>query len=349
MYPFNDEQDNFMPYVRRRGIFASPDIKPSFDFDIPSAIEEENKPSELAPASSFEDIYRKVSEMMKPGPAATRYRQFLETEQPVREQFKPTKMQRLASVLTGVSEGLQRGGPTGFAAGQSVLDEPYRTALENYKLQSDRLAKSANIESLQQKEETKVFWDALRDELDRKKLEEESRLHTSQIRKNEAQAEHYGRPSLSGSTWTNTESGIRQGVQYNPETKRFETVNFGLAGPTREQRILEAGQLAAARAGATDPIIRKRMADQNAFAWALRKLGIQGQKDIRLTPPAITPTTTERTQVEIPGGVRTTTNRFATPETVWMRDPNGKEGPVPLDQKDAALAEGYVEVPKKKK
>lgn len=79
------------------------------------------------------------------GPATANYRQFLEQGAPTRDQFQPSKIDRLGAVLTGVAAGAKGG--NGFGAAQNQLDEPYNQAYGDYAAKAGLLEKGAGLEA----------------------------------------------------------------------------------------------------------------------------------------------------------------------------------------------------------
>lgn len=80
------------------------------------------------------------------GPASKAYRDFLGQPIPSRYDFAPSKLDRLGAILSGVSAGITQGGPAGMEAGQSALERPYRTALQDYSLRGGQLGEAARAE-----------------------------------------------------------------------------------------------------------------------------------------------------------------------------------------------------------
>lgn len=97
--------------------------------------------------SKFSRTYADLADE-KGGPAYQKYTDFLNSQNPSREdpKLQPGKMQKLSAMLVGMGEGEQHGGAAGVKSANSILDDKYNQAMEDYKLQSDKLATSAGIE-----------------------------------------------------------------------------------------------------------------------------------------------------------------------------------------------------------
>lgn len=97
--------------------------------------------------SKFSKTYSDLADE-KGGPAYQKYTDFLNSQNPSRDdpRYKPGKMDRVAAILAGVSEGARHGGAAGYKAAGDILDDKYNEAQKDYKLQGDKLATSAGIE-----------------------------------------------------------------------------------------------------------------------------------------------------------------------------------------------------------
>ncbi len=94
-----------------------------------------------------EDLYGSMFDMYnRPSPAMEQFKAHI-ANMPDRSQFKTGIGGRIAAGLIGASEGLSRGGGAGFQAAQQYLDQPYQTALDDYKLKGSSLGTLADIEA----------------------------------------------------------------------------------------------------------------------------------------------------------------------------------------------------------
>jgi hypothetical protein len=271
MFPFNQDDDLGI-YSRRKSIFDSPDYKWTPNLDIsgaldnnttPSAQEEENSPFDIN--RGFGDIYKSLSQIGT-GPVQTRYRQFLE-QLPQREQFPPTKTQRLASILTGVSEGLARGGPTGYTAARQVLDEPYRTALENYKVQADKLGEAARVENQSEHNKLMLLWDQWRQQQAaevEKRRQQESEVHQGLWK---AQTRNLLQPKPVGSPHVDTISGrVTVTVRDSSAPGGYRLLDVGQAGGGMADKLDYDIKRAVGIAKGVQPFMLQRYAAQGAEA-----------------------------------------------------------------------------------
>jgi len=126
----------FQPYTPPQNKFRN------ISFGAEDAMER-NTPTPTTQPRGLEDIYSEV--LNRPdGPATTSYRNFLAEGQPNREDFKPTKMNRLAAILSGVAAGAS--GDNGFNAARNVIDRPYLEALAMRNNKLGDLKSAADLE-----------------------------------------------------------------------------------------------------------------------------------------------------------------------------------------------------------
>lgn len=243
-------------YFRRRNLlspFGNSGFTPSFQFQFPDPADMDNQSSPPPPRSvDMSDLYGKLMGM-EAGPAQQKYRQFLDEQTPNRDDYKPTKMNRLAAMLTGVSEGIARGGATGYGAARRVLEEPYSRAVADYNTKGDKLSKAAELEEKNIGNRVKVLWDTLRYNQDANRLDEAKRLNDARIKDYDARAAERGKPKLMNS-YTDPSSGIRRGVfsdSANPQG--FRIMDLGKGGFTPEEQVTLAGKKAGAESTATLP------------------------------------------------------------------------------------------------
>lgn len=74
------------------------------------------------------------------GPITSRYRQFLETEPPTRENYKPKVLERIGAALSSIGSG------GGYAGTRDILDRKYQRALLERQLRSKELSEGAQLE-----------------------------------------------------------------------------------------------------------------------------------------------------------------------------------------------------------
>lgn len=236
----------FEDYLRRVNLFGNKTHRPSFQFQFPDQEEQQPPSRELG----FPDVYRSVMEQ-EPGPAQQKYRQFLDEEIPSRENFKPSKMNRLAAMLSGISEGMQGG--DGYGAARKVLDDPYKRAIDDFKLRGDKYVKAAELEEKNVGNRVKTLWDTLRYNQDMNQQLETKRLNDARINNYQSQATARGKPKLINS-FTEGTSGIRKGVFDDPNSPNgYKVIDLGKAGMSTPEQIDFAGKKAGAESTATLP------------------------------------------------------------------------------------------------
>lgn len=165
-------------FARRNSLFnpvTQPGINPSALQITPDMIAQSGQPvgqqdqqDQLAPPvrpqQNLTDVY---SGMMNApsGPANQRYKDFLGTPAPKRDDYQPGKMNRLAAVLSGISAGAQGG--NGFKAANDVLDDPFNEATADYKNQASRLSEGAGQEDKETNNKVKTYRDFVTDQHNR--------------------------------------------------------------------------------------------------------------------------------------------------------------------------------------
>lgn len=112
--------------------------------NIPTTSPDE-MPGRASLSSRFGEAYKMASEMPT-GPNNKAYSNFLEHGAPNRADYKPGKLNRLAAILGGASEGYRKGPGAGANFADSMLDKPYNEALASNEMQGRRLAAGATLE-----------------------------------------------------------------------------------------------------------------------------------------------------------------------------------------------------------
>jgi len=264
MYPFS-EQDDLPLYARRRSIFDNPNQPWSpnlFQGMTPPDITA-NPTSVGGGGNDFASLYKQISSQPE-GPAQSRYRQFLDTNLPSKEdrQFRPGVTDRIAAILSGLSTGITKGAGEGYATAQNILDQPYKEATERYKLQGGRFGEAARIEQENELNRVKLIRDM---------LESNDRQANTARQAREAidRSQHWQRQDKTGESRAaregfhfnvNALTGNLEGVRANPQAVNgIEKLDFGKAGQTPEEKITTHGRMAGAAAEATLPIDLKKI------------------------------------------------------------------------------------------
>lgn len=102
-----------------------PTRRPNVDFDFGASTAMDR--NRMLPQQE-EDPYAGLMNLQD-GPAKKAYKDFLAEPDPRKEDFKPTKMNRLAAILSGASDGMRRGAGAGFETAQGILNRPYDEAM----------------------------------------------------------------------------------------------------------------------------------------------------------------------------------------------------------------------------
>jgi hypothetical protein len=93
---------------------------------------------------NFGDVYNGLANQAN-GPAMSAYMQYLQTGAPKEENYKPSKMRRLAAALSGAAVGF-RDPAGGIAAAQSINNIPYEQELRKHDTREKQLRAAAGIE-----------------------------------------------------------------------------------------------------------------------------------------------------------------------------------------------------------
>lgn len=112
-------------------------------FGDESESDQANAQAKSGVTNRFNEIFNAARDVPE-GPANTNYRKFLENEMPVRE--PPGKINRLAAILGGASEGFQRGASAGIRTAQDTLEAPYERKLRDYTVKGRALQGAAALE-----------------------------------------------------------------------------------------------------------------------------------------------------------------------------------------------------------
>lgn len=193
-------------YLRRNSLFSpvqpSTGVNPNALSVTPDMMNQSGQPQQqnytppLQPPnpSTLTDAYREMMQAQS-GPSNQRYKDFLGEGMPQREDFKPSKMNRLTAVLAGASDGIQRGGGEGYKTAQGILDEPYNEAIGDYKNKASRLEAGANLEDKETNNKVKTYRDYVTDQQNKRRddialqtLAETSRVNNGRLKNWESEA-----------------------------------------------------------------------------------------------------------------------------------------------------------------
>jgi len=182
------------------------------------------------------------------GPATKAFRDFLATSVPSREQFKPSKTQRLAAILSGLGAGI-RNPSAGPQAAYDVLDRPYQQEMERFQLRGEQLAKAADLEQRTSATGLRNFIDVSRLTKD---LQTENRLQgtaEAQMKNYQSLIDERGRRLITEG-WSprlNEMTGVLEYHRINPITGQPETRGGNKIGQSIEEEtkseIGKAGRL----------------------------------------------------------------------------------------------------------
>lgn len=269
-------------YLRGRSIFNQPQqsvipARRPFNFDQPEEPQSQLQPQgQDTSRPSMMDVFNQINNAPV-GPSQQKYRDLLES-QPNREDFKPGKMQRLASILSGASEGIRHGAATGYKTGTGIMDEPYNEAMDDYKFKADRLGKASDLEEKTRLNNVKTYRDFITDEQNQRESARKAKLDESTISSNNARANNY---KNQGWTKTNNAStGVEEYTRINPDTHELETKPIGKMGLTPTEQTSNAIAKEKGIEGIRQPGRMAVAAVRGANAVAAQKAKFEGIKGI---------------------------------------------------------------------
>lgn len=244
-------------YMRRRSVFSPPvnpaETYPPFDFRAAANAQGQNAEDDKLtvpqdkPASRFSSLYADLADETG-GPAQKKYADFLNTG-PNRDDYKPTKVNRLAAILAGVSDGVKHGGGAGYKTATDILDQPYNEAQTDYDTQAKKLAAGANIEEKDMGRRVKLYQDMTQAERDKAKDTETNRHNLATEGNSKLRAERTG---LHYSDITDPNTGHRKTTVIGPDAKTIGNIDLGKGALTPQEQIKEAGDKAGAAFNSTE-------------------------------------------------------------------------------------------------
>lgn len=138
--------------LRRKRMFEPQTFQQSQD-PVSQSLDEEtsddgqdNEVGTPIPKSRFAQLFGDMQDTPQ-GPSEKAYSDFLAKGIPNERDYKPGKINRLAAILGGASEGGLRGAGAGIKTASEILDKPYQEGLQRHQLQGQQLEKAAEIES----------------------------------------------------------------------------------------------------------------------------------------------------------------------------------------------------------
>lgn len=237
-------------YLRRRSLFDNSDgdaIGNYSRFEMPDY----ESPSLEQPRddeSRFSRLYDAINRQQS-GPAQSAYKQYLES-MPDREQFKPGKGRKIAALLGGLGEAFLSHSPSrSIATARDIMDRPYNTAVENFRMKEGRYKTAAELEEKDNSNKIKTIRDIMEDEARTAREKREQEVATARIEDFKSRARQREQPKFN--FFNDSTTGTHKAAAYNPQTKQFETQEIGKVGPTADEQIEIEGKKAGARFRAT--------------------------------------------------------------------------------------------------
>lgn len=226
---------------------------PPFDFDAanqvqnPPDITEEEPQDQPANSGRLADLYKQITSA-NAGPAQKKYQDFLDTAEPDRANFKPSKMGRLSAMLAGASEGIKNGGAAGYATSRGIIDEPYQQELGRYNNQGKKLQEAATLEDKDITNRVNTYKTILADDKDQATRAELKRVNDARIRNYDSQSANRG---IHYEKLTNPNDGHVTSVKLGPDGSKTN-VDLGIGAFTPDELTKNAGAKAGAESTATE-------------------------------------------------------------------------------------------------
>jgi hypothetical protein len=240
-------------FGRRRSLFDQPQEGfqyPPFDFNQAATDQGQNvvdNPLESQPSptsgSRFSQVYADLADE-KGGPAQQKYTNFLDTG-PKREDYKPGKLNRLAAILGGISEGQLHGGAAGYKTSTGILDDSYNEAQKDWSTQADKLKEASGIEEKDMGRRVGILKDIIQEDRNRQSLDEIRNYHQGRL-KNDADANKTR--GIQYSDITDPTTGMKATYKLFPDGRR-EKIDLGKGAQTVDEKVDEAKK----KYGATVP------------------------------------------------------------------------------------------------
>lgn len=208
-------------YLKRRSIFDAPQASTGIrNFQFPDP-----EPQPQPQPDDLTSTYGKIAGM-ETGPAQQKYRSFIDSAMPNRADYEhPGKMARLGAILSGVGESVKNSPAAGFKTTKAILDDPYNTAMDDFKMQAAKLGESANLEEKDINNRVKTYRDWVQDQRNAKEDARHKILDDNTIANTQSQIKDRDRRAAQDG-WTKTtdkntgiESYTRIGADGQLETR----------------------------------------------------------------------------------------------------------------------------------
>lgn len=240
-------------YMKRRTSLFDPvkqpgNSYPSFDFNrTPDEQEPDKLNTPQTPNSKFSSMYADIANQQS-GPANQKFKDFLDSEEPNRDSFQPSKMTRLSAMLAGISDGAKHGGGAGFKTANDILDTDYNDANVRYNNQGKKLEAAAGLEERGNTNRIGLLKDITNQEhLDRVDAETaRNNRETNSIghERNKRMGNHFD-------TTINPLTGLKDIKVIGPDASVIGNISGGQGALTPDQNIDLAGKKAGAESKAT--------------------------------------------------------------------------------------------------
>jgi len=135
---FGQNPDSYStPY--RGDLFGQPKVDEINSYQPQPPVEQQSRPD-------FGQAYAELMKNESNGPNLSAYSKFVQEGPPKREDYKPSKLRRLAAILSGVTLGYNNP-EQGINTAATINETPYRKALETNRLKGGYLKEAADIEN----------------------------------------------------------------------------------------------------------------------------------------------------------------------------------------------------------
>lgn len=232
--------------------------------------------------NEFGDVLREILNRQR-GPASSAYSKFLQQGAPKIEDYQPTKLSRIGAMLSGFSAGY-RNPAEGYGVAQSILEQPYRRALEQYSTEGDILREAARFEDSTWDDKLRAINTAsLLDTRGRESNRQDIELINNLITSGLSQEEIRGRLKIQGKESRVNEITGNLEI-YDMKDLSAPPIILRQVKPSTKEDIANAGTRAATVASATAPIIREtdriNREDTQQFNIEQQRRGFEHDKEM---------------------------------------------------------------------
>lgn len=222
---------------RRNSLFDAPKnigAYPPFDFNQ----QDEESGDKLSvpptqPVSKFSSMYADIANQQG-GPANQKFKDFLDSAEPNKDEYKPGKLTRLSAILAGVSDGYHRGGGAGFKSANNILDSDYDEAMGRYNNQGKKLEAAAGLEEKDMGRRVGILKDIITQDHQERVDAENAKYHEGIIKngadRNKTAGTHYD-------TTIDPKTGLKKIKIIRPDASVIGDIDAGQGALSQDEKL----------------------------------------------------------------------------------------------------------------